>query len=472
MMIGIRFHLLALMAVFGSILWPAPSATLAQERSITQSDGRFEIARHQGRLVRLSAPAVSVFIANPAIADVSVKSSRMVYVFGKAPGVTTLFAVDRNENIIADIDISVTHDLNGLGRAIDTLLPAGGVTVGSVQGAILLEGSVASVTDAENVRRLAFRFIGEGEEIINRIAVTDPNQVNVRVRIAEVSRTAVRQLGLNFDITKGDFSFTSGETFLQNPAALAGTGGFTLLGDQFGAGLLSGVGIGSATINILFDALEEIGLAKTLAEPNLTALSGETASFLAGGEFPIPTIDEDGRVVVEFKEFGISLSFTPTIVNNGRISMRVRPEVSQLSAVGAVSVNGLSISALTTRRAETTIELASGRTFAIAGLFQEDFQDSIRQIPFLADVPLFGELFKSEQFRKNESELIILVTPYVVQPFEDRDVPLPTDPLTKSKVALKNKRPRNLSANLPRTVEVPIGPVGGTQSGAATYILD
>ena len=201
-------------------------------------------------------------------------------------------------------------------------------------------------------------------------------------------------------------------------------------------------------------------------------LSGETASFLAGGEFPIPTIDEDGRVVVEFKEFGISLSFTPTIINENRISMRVRPEVSQLSAVGAVSVNGLIISALTTRRAETTIELASGRTFAIAGLFQEDFQDSIRQIPFISSVPLLGELFKSEQFRKNESELIILVTPYVVQPFEDRDVPLPTDPLTKSNVALKNKRSRNLSANLSRTIEVPIGPVNGTQSGAATYILD
>ncbi len=472
MMTRICSHLLALAAILGSILWSETSTTLAQERAITQSDGRFEVPRHQGRLVRLSAPAVSVFIANPAIADVTVKSSRMVYVFGKSPGTTTLFAVDRNENIIADIDIAVTHDLPSLDRAIGKLLPNGSVTVDSVQGAIVLEGSVASVTDAENVRRLAVRFIGEGEEVINRLAVTDPNQVNVRVRIAEVSRTAVRQLGLNFDITRGDFSFTSGETFLQNPAALSGQGGFTLLGDQFGAGLISNLNVGQATINVLFDALEEIGLAKTLAEPNLTALSGETASFLAGGEFPIPTIDEDGRVVVQFKEFGISLAFTPTLINDGRISMRVRPEVSQLSAAGAVSVNGLSISALTTRRAETTIELASGRSFAIAGLFQEDFQDSVRQIPFLGDVPLLGELFKSEQFRRNESELIILVTPYIVQPFEDRDVPLPTDPLTKSNVALQNKRPRNLSANLSRTIEVPIGPAGGTQSGAATYILD
>jgi len=471
-MTGIRFYLLALLAVLGATLWPAPVSTLAQERVITQTEGRFEIVRHQGRLVRLSGPAASVFIANPEIADVTVKSARMVYVFGKKPGTTTLFAVDRKENIIADIDISVTHDLTALDRAIKTLLPASGVSVGSVEGAIVLEGSVPSATDAEDVRRLAVRFIEEGEEVINRLAVTDPNQVNVRVRIAEVSRTAIRQLGLNFDITKGDFSFTSGETFLQNPAALAGTSGFTLLGDQFGAGLIRNFNVGSATLNVLFDALESIGLAKTLAEPNLTALSGETASFLAGGEFPIPTIDQDGRVVVEFKEFGISLSFTPTLISNNRISMRVRPEVSQLSAVGAVSVNGLSISALTTRRAETTIELASGRTFAIAGLFQEEFRDNIRQIPFIADVPLLGELFKSEQFRKNESELIILVTPYVVQPFEDRDVPLPTDPVTKSNVALKNKRIRNLSANLSRTVEVPIGPLGGTQSGAATYILD
>ncbi len=471
MMARFRFIPLALVALLGTALTPSPNSILAQERDITQSSGRIEIARHQGRLIRLTGPAVSVFIANPEIADVNVKSSRMVYVFGKTTGMTTLFAVDRNENIIADIDVSVSHDLSSLDRAIESLLPASGVATSSVQGAIVLEGSVASAADAEDVRRLTARFLDENEEVINRIAVTDPNQINLRVRIAEVSRTAARQLGLNFDITKGDFSFTSGETFLQNPAGLAG-GGFTLLGDQFGAGLLRNIGIGNANLNILFDALEEIGMAKTLAEPNLTAMSGETASFLAGGEFPIAIIDEDGRVAVEFKEFGISLSFTPTLINNGRINLHVRPEVSQLTAAGAVSINGLSISALTTRRAETTVELASGRSFAIAGLYQEDFQDSVRQIPFIADVPLLGELFKSEQFRRNETELIILVTPYIVKPFEDRDVPLPTDPFTKSNVALKNKRPRNLSATLSRTVDVPLGPANGTQTGAATYILD
>ena len=287
MMAGLRIASMALVALLAAALWPAPRPEFAQDSTINESTGRVEIARHQGRLVRLSRPATSVFIANPAIADVSVKSTRMVYIFGKAPGSTTLFAVDRDENIVANMEIAVTHDLGGLRRAIETLLPSSGVTTESVQGAIVLDGNVATATDAENLRRIATRFIGEGDEVINRLAITDPNQVNVRVRIVEMSRTVTRQLGLNFDITKGDFSFTAGDTFLQNVDALAGLEPFQLIGNQAAAGLLSGVEIGSATINILFDVLEEVGLVKTLAEPNLTAISGETASFLAGGEFPI-----------------------------------------------------------------------------------------------------------------------------------------------------------------------------------------
>ncbi len=473
MMTALRIGSIALVALFAAVLWPAPRPALAQDNAITQSDGRFEIARHQGRLVRLSRAATSVFIANPEVADVNVKSNRVVYIFGKNPGTTTLFAVDRNEQVVADIEVVVTHDLGGLRRAIDTLLPASGVTTESVQGAIVLEGDVATATDAENLRRIAMRFIGEGDEVINRLSITDPNQVNVRVRIAEMSRTVVRQLGLNFDITKGDFSFTSGDTFLQNAAALSGSGPFQLIGNQAGAGLLSGITAGSATINVLFDALEEIGLVKTLAEPNLTAISGETASFLAGGEFPIPVAQEDNAISIEFKEFGVSLSFTPTMISSNRISMRIRPEVSSLSDAGAIRIDGLNISALTTRRADTTIELASGQSFAIAGLLSEDFQDTVKQIPYLATVPLIGELFKSEAFRRNETELIIIVTPYVVKPYNKaKDLPLPTAPLTRSQVALQNQRPRMPAANLSRTIEVPIGPAGSPQTGAATFMLD
>ncbi|MFQ5466938.1 MAG: type II and III secretion system protein family protein [Kiloniellaceae bacterium] len=463
-----RFPLIALLVAAGLLSALAPAAAQGTSREVTATTGSISIARHQGRLVRLARPATSVFIANPEIADVSVKSARMVYVFGKAPGKTTLFAVDRKENVVADLDVIITHDLETLRESIQSLLPAGGpVDVSSVNGAIVLSGSVATATDAENVNRLAARFIGENEEVINRLAVTEPNQVNLRVRVAEMSRTAIRQLGLNFDITEGDFSFTSGANFSQNAGALSGLGNVTLLGTQFGAGLLSGVGIGNATLNALFDALEEVGVAKTLAEPNLTALSGETASFLAGGEFPIPIAQDNNSISVEFKQFGVSLAFTPTVISKNRISMKVRPEVSQISNEGAVTIGGLNISALTTRRAETTIELGSGQSFAIAGLLQENMQDKVRQMPYLSDIPILGEMFKSEEFQRNESELIIIVTPYVVQPLARRDVPLPTDPLTRSQPRPNLTPPP--AATLSRAVPVPNG---GTQLGAAKYLLD
>ncbi len=461
------------LALLVSTMSPYSGTSIAANSEFVESTGILAIAKGQGRLVRLSKAASSVFIANPEIADVTVKSSRMVYVFGIKAGTTSLFAVDSSENVIADISVDVTHDLDGLARSIKATVPDTAIEVQSVSGGLVISGDVPSATDAENIRRLAMRFLSEGEEVINQIHVTDPNQVNVRVRIAEVSRTAVRQLGLNFNISKGDFLFTSGETFLANPGALAGAGPFELVGNQAGAGLLSDITLGSATMSFLFDTLEEIGLAKTLAEPNLTAISGETASFLAGGEFPIPVAQEDSAITVEFKEFGVSLAFTPTVLSGNRISMRVRPEVSQLSDAGAVQVNGLNVSALTTRRAETTIELASGQSFAIAGLLSEDFQDSVRQIPYLGDVPLLGELFKSEAFRRNETELMILVTPYIVQPLETaRNLPLPTDPLTKSQVEIATARERRTSARLSRTVQVPISPAGSTQTGEVTYMLD
>ena len=477
----LRHSLCALLTLVCAALWqarvPAQAQVQAQAQAqgseFTAPDGSLEVVKGQGRLVRLSGPASSVFIANPAVADVTVKSTRMVYVFGVTTGTTTLYAVDKNENLVADIKVVVTHDMDRLESGIESLVPAGGITATSVSSGILLDGSVPNATDAENLRRLATRFLGENEEVISRLKVTEPNQVNVRVRIAEVSRTAIRQIGLNFDILSGDFSFTSGDVFLSNPETLSGTAPFfTLTGDQFGAGL-SSLSSGGTSILLLFDLLEEIGLAKTLAEPNLTAISGETASFLAGGEFPIPVNQDEGTISIEFKEFGVSLAFTPTVLSGSRVSMRVRPEFSQLSNAGAVNIDGVTVSALTTRRAETTIELASGQSFAIAGLLQEDFQDAVRQIPYFADVPIFGELFKSESFRSAETELIIVVTPYIVQPVDSPEMPLPTDPLTKTPVDLAHKRERKPSANLSRVVEVPVAPAGGQgETGTINYLLD
>lgn len=374
-----------------------------------------EIELNEGQLVRLDKPASSVFIANPAIADVSVKSPRLVYVFAKAPGETTLFAVDSKENIVANIKVAVNHNLSRLNRSISGLAPAGGVTATSVDGGILLRGSVETASDSENIRRLAARFIGEKEEIINQLSVTEPNQINLRVRIAEVSRTVLNQLGLDWSAgVTGDFTFGLAAT-----NTLAAASNFVSF---------SGIPLGPLDINIVVDALAEDGLITVLAEPNLTAVSGETASFLAGGEFPIPVAQDADTTTIEFKEFGVSLSFVPTIIGDNRISMHIRPEVSQLSTAGAITLGSIQIPALTVRRADTTIELGSGQSFAIAGLMLSNSEQDANKVPGLGDLPLIGSLFRNNRFERSETELVIIVTPYLVRPVNDPNLRAPTDP--------------------------------------------
>ncbi|MDJ0611504.1 MAG: type II and III secretion system protein family protein [Kiloniellales bacterium] len=378
----------------------------------------------EGRLIKLSAAANSVFIANPGIADVAVKSPRLVYIFGKKTGETTLYAVDRNDRLIASLKVEVVHNVSRLNDTLSAFVSSGSVEAVSIDGAIILRGYVTDPADAENARRLAERFIEKEEEVINRIAVAGPNQVNLRVRIAEVERAVVKQFGFNWEI-----AFENADIAL----ALA-TGGnpFTLPVLRDGS-VDNAVGVGDAgnfDINGLIDALAQDSMISILAEPNLTAMSGETASFLAGGEFPIPVVEEDGRVTVIFKEFGVSLAFTPTVLSQDRISMRVRPEVSELSTAGAIQLQGTILPGIRTRRAETTIEVASGQSFALAGLLQDSSEESLRGTPALQEIPILGELFKSDRFERNETELLIIATPYLVQPTNQR-LPLPTDPFMK-----------------------------------------
>jgi pilus assembly protein CpaC len=286
---------------------------------------------------------------------------------------------------------------------------------------------------AENVRALAARLAGK-DNIINRMAVRGPNQVNLRVRIAEVQRSVLKQIGVNWDalVSAGSFSFGLATG---NPAIGAGLGGFgtrnfPALGTGNVDSIVGGLRTNRLNINSVIDALENEGLVTVLAEPNLTAVSGETASFLAGGEFPIPIAQQNNTITVQFKKFGVSLAFTPTLLNDGQISLKVRPEVSQLSTNGEVRFSGFAIPAITTRRAETTVELGSGQSFAIAGLLQNDINHSVRRLPGLGDLPILGALFRSDAFQRNESELVIIVTPYVVRPTSETAMSTPTDGLT------------------------------------------
>ena len=404
---------------------PLMSGAAAQETTKVASGHSLAIQVNQGQLVRIDKPVESVFVANSEIADVAIKSPQLIYVYAKHPGTTTLYAVGANDEILASITLNVTHNLSRLDQAIADLMPGRNIAATSIEGGIVLTGMVSSPGEAEDARRLAARFIGANEEIINRLQVNAPNQVNVRVRIAEINKTVLRHLGINWDtaIQEGGFAFGLLTAF---PVTV----GSTLVGST-GPGTTPTVSAGPLDLTATMDLLAQEGMVSLLAEPNLTAVSGQTATFLAGGEFPIPVAQDNNTVTVEFRQFGVSLAFTPTILNANRISMRVRPEVSATSTQNEVTTGDFVVPSLTVRRAETTVELASGQTFAIGGLVQSQNQITANAVPGLGDIPILGELFKSDQFQHNESELVILATPYLVQPISNPAAPaLPTDPST------------------------------------------
>jgi pilus assembly protein CpaC len=409
---------------------------------IEPGENALSIEVHKGMLVRLDQPAATIFVANPGIADVQVKSPRLVYVFGTAVGETTLFAVGPNENVLANFVVRVTHNLAGLRTAIAALDPSSNVEVFSVDRNLVLDGTVDSPVKAENLRQLVARFAAQGA-LINRLRIDAANQVNLRVRVAEVSRSVVKQFGINWDavLTGGSFLFglATGNPVLAAGNFLTRENG---VNNVFASGNLGG----KLDLNVLVDALADEGLLDVLAEPNLTALSGERASFLAGGEFPIPVPGADGSVTIQFKKFGVRLAFTPIILDNGRISLEVSPEVSQLTATGAVTINNFVIPALTTRQARTTVELASGQSFAIAGLLQNSLNHDISKFPGLGDLPLLGALFRSDRFQRDETELVILITPYLVRPVSNRRLAGPEDGLTPPNDVERILKGRNYGA--------------------------
>lgn len=400
----------------------AGNQAAAQEVTNASSGSVVQLPVSQGQLIRLDRPITSVFIADTEIADVGIKSQQLIYVFAKRPGTTTIYATDESDNVLASVTLVVTHNLGSLNQVIAQALPGRNIQVQSISGGIILSGSVASALEAEEARRLADRFLGAGEEIINRLQVTMPNQVNLRVRIAEINRNTLKELGVNWDAL-----FDNGEFAIGFATGLP-TSLFP------GASVSGGVSSGNFDLTATLDLLNTQGLATVLAEPNLTAISGETASFVAGGEIPIPQeVDDDGDITIELHPFGVTLAFTPTVLGPNRMSLRVRPEVSALSLANSVTFgtgpDAITFPGFTVRRAETTVELASGQSLAIAGLVRADQQLTADKVPGLGDIPILGELFKSDSFNRSETELVIVVTPYLVEPISNPAlVALPTDP--------------------------------------------
>jgi pilus assembly protein CpaC len=383
----------------------------------------------KGLAVRLPRPAKNVFIANPEVADVNPVSNQLVYVFGKKDGETTLYAVDASDRVIFATTIRIGNNIAQLQQLLKLALPNASVEATLLNGLVVLSGYVSSPQEIEEVGRLTQRFVGSGQLVVNKLQTRTPLQVHLKVKFAEVSREVIKQLGINFeavDTTSGfQFSFARGRDILT-----VGTGGaastlnplFDGSTTFFAGGRLLGLDLLSAV-----DALEQEGLITVLAEPTLTAISGEKASFLAGGEFPIPIAEENGRLVIQFKEFGVGLEFIPIVHSSNRISLKVKPEVSQLTSAGAIRLSSVSVPGISTRRAETTVELGSGQSFVIAGLLQNSVSQDVSKLPGLGNLPILGALFKSDRFRRQETELVMVVTPYLVKPMQPDQVRLPTD---------------------------------------------
>jgi len=433
--ISIRRHarLGTALAALALSLGPVAVATpaVAQSRAARPSE-TLTLSQNTGTLVRLSSPMSDVFVANEAIADVQVRSSTQLYVFGKSAGETTVYATGSHGRVVYAANVRVGTNAGSVGEMLRLAMPEANIQATPMNNLVLLTGTVASPTDVEEAQRLVQAYVGEGTQVVSRIRSATPLQVSLKVKIAEVSRSLVKQIGVNLLTRDGTSGFqfgigqgnpgtfgtpASGETPAVPKGFNVGATGTTLglAGKLFGLDILS-------TLNLS----EADGLVTTLAEPTLTALSGETASFLAGGEFPIPVSQSLGSVTIEYKQYGVGLAFTPIVLADGRISMRVRPEVSELSNEGSIRLNGFDVPALTTRRAETTVELGSGQSFMIAGLLRNANTNNVDKAPFLGDLPILGALFRSTKYRRAETELVIIVTPYLVRPVSNQ-LALPTD---------------------------------------------
>jgi pilus assembly protein CpaC len=370
-----------------------------------------------GRVITLPGPVANVFVADPKIAEVRPASPTSLFMFGITAGHTTVAALDAAGHPVRQYEVTVRPSSFGASEAAGAIVrgtPGAAVKLEADPKRLLLKGEVATPADAAAAAAAAAGFAADGQTIDNQLNVKQQIQVGLHVRIAEMSRNITRNLGINWQAlgeigTIGKLVALSGTSGLNSGAAtLACAAG----------GIVSSGGCKGLGFTGVIDALAQDNLIHVLAEPNLTAMSGETASFLVGGEFPVPVAQggTSNAISVEFKQYGIGLSFVPTVFSDDRIRLHVRPEVSQLSTIGAVTINGITIPSLTVRRADTTVEVGSGQSFAIAGLLSDQTNQTGNAIPGLGEVPILGALFRSDAFQRNETELVIIVTPYIVRP--------------------------------------------------------
>ena len=445
-----QFKPVLIALLLGAAVLPAV-AVQAQSHDMTATS--VEIPLNKSQVVSADRPIAKALVGNSEIADVVPLTDRSIYVLGKKMGTTSLTLYDNGGRVLSILDISVGPDVIALEEQLRQVVPNETINARISNRSIVLTGLVNSAGAADRANQLAKAYIDEkeGGRVINLISMGSSQQVMVEVRFAEVRRQVGKEIGVKLSGQSRNGSFngitgsgsgyfpgvagTTEQTFDAAGNLLGSTTKGTILpflssvpiADSFGV-FRQQVGLGNLSINAMLNALESRDLAKTLAQPTLIALSGEKASFLAGGEFPVPVRqDVNGGLTVEFKPFGISLSFTPTVLGDKTISMIVEPEVSAIDPQASLKLNDIIIPGLRTRRANTTLELRDGESFAIAGLLSKDFETTVEQVPLLGSIPILGALFRSSSYRKGETELLIVVTPRLVQPIKPEQVRLPTD---------------------------------------------
>ena len=455
---------------------PVAGGALAETLTVVKKGGSatLDVPMNRAIVVESDVPFSELSIANPGIADIASMSDRTIYVLGKSPGLTTLTLLDATGRLITNVEVRVSADVTEFKERLTQILPGEPIEVRTANDGIVLSGVVSSSQRLQRALDLAERYAPD--RVSNLMSVGGVQQVMLKVRFAEMQRTVSKSLSSSLAFNGGIFGNNAGTNggtgTLNNQGGVAGAlaGNIPAVNDNTGE-VLFGFNAGSLQVGLLLEALEQKGVVRTLAEPNLTALSGQEAKFLAGGEYPIPVAQDGGAISVEFKPFGIELNFIPRVVDQDVINLELMAAVSAIDPNNGVNFNGFEIDAFQRRETSTTVEMRDGESFAIAGLIQDDFLDNVGQLPWLGDVPVLGALFRSSAYQRQQTELVIIITAHLVTPTRGEAFALPTDrvkPPSEKALFLYGKTARTKNAGNSAADEV----AKQDFSGSYGYVLD
>lgn len=455
------FVLAAALLLMPSFISVSPAHAGDYGASAAGGDGGrlVRIGLNKSIVIKLPGEARDVLVGNPDIVDAVVRTKNTAYLFARAIGQTNIFFFDANGQQILALDLEVAQDMTALQKLVRRTSPGSRIVVDTIGDNVVLSGSAKSPAEAKLAFDLAVKFVGGDEKkVLSSINVLGKEQVMLKVRIAEVQRNVLKQFGINttaiFSIGKFAFDLANINPFTTAPISLLG-------------GYRGGWSSGGDSVDVFVKAMERDGLLRTLAEPTLTAVSGEAANFLAGGEFPIPVAQDNDTITVEFKKFGVGLGFTPLVLSEGRISLKISTEVSEISNDISVTTNTITVPGLSVRRAETTVELPSGGSLAMAGLIKDTARADITGTPGLKNLPILGALFRSRDFQQNQTELVVIVTPYVVNPVSEQQLSMPTDGLRNA-----TDKQAILFGRLNKIYGAPGKTPNGVYHGNVGYIVD